>query len=362
MKVFLVNSYSMEKAYSLWQNGTSGSHHVWGKVELDKRGKVEMILFQHEKYKFLNKVGNLFGIKHLDQQVRILGHLKDFDVLYAPYSLSNTKFLLFLKFLGIFKKPIVAAIHQPFLFARSPQRWKRLLSKKVLLLFDECIFLSQPLMDNIVASLEISNETVAKKFSTANWGPDLFFYKKFKIDIPLEDCKYVISAGHTARDYDTLIDAFTRIDFKLKIFCTKDSVPTRKNLPPNVEINTDFIPYIQLLEHYVHARIILIPLIYAKEKEGCQGMTGIQDVIAFNKPAVMTRNPFLNLDIETEGFGVYVEKGDVDGWVNAVNSLLNDFEKLKSMQKAAYQVFQTKMNAEIFADSLEKVLLKHHDH
>jgi glycosyltransferase involved in cell wall biosynthesis len=358
MKVLLVNSYSMEKAYNLWGNGTSGSHHVWGKVELDRRKNVEMVLFLHEKYKFLNKLGNLIGISHLDQQIRVLGNLKNFDVLYAPYSLTNTKLLVLLKFIGIFRKPIVVTIHQPFLFARSRQRWKRLLSRKVLLQFDSSIFLSKPLMDDTVNALEIPQKTKDEKFSTANWGPDLQFYKKFNIGIPLEECTYVISAGHTDRDYETIIEAFRSIDFKLKIFCTKDSIPTTKNLPTNVEISTEFIPYIQLLEHYVHARMILIPLKYPKEKEGCQGMTGIQDVIAFNKPAVMTRNPFLNLDIESEGFGVFVEKEDITGWVNAINGLLHDFDKLRLMQKAAEHVFQTKMNTEIFASSLENVLLK----
>jgi len=358
MKVLLVNSYSMEKAYRLWQEGASGSHHVWGKVELDKRGSIDLILFQHEKYKFLNKLGNLIGITHLDQQIRILGNLSNFDVLYAPYSLSNTKFLILLKFLGLFRKPIIVAIHQPFLFARSSKKWKRWISQKVLLQFESCIFLSKPLMEDTVRALAISTEKVNEKFSTANWGPDSEFYKNFKTNIPLEDCSYIISAGHTDRDYDTIIEAFRQIEFKLKIFCTKDSVPSTRNLPPNVEINTDFIPYIQLLEHYVHARMILIPLIYPKEKEGCQGMTGIQDVIAFNKPAVMTRNPFLNLNIEDEGFGVYVEKKDVTGWVNAINGLLNDSARLNAMQKSAQLVFQNKMNAEIFASSLEKVLRK----
>ena len=48
-KVFLINNYSMERAYSLWEKGISGSHHVWGKVELDQRGKVAMTVFPHEK-------------------------------------------------------------------------------------------------------------------------------------------------------------------------------------------------------------------------------------------------------------------------------------------------------------------------
>jgi len=358
MKVLLVNSYSMEKAYALWENGTSGSHHLWGKVELDRRGRVELILFKHEKYKFLNKIGSFFGITHLDQQLRILGYLKQFDVLYAPYSLSNTKLLVLLKLIGLFRKPIVVTIHQPFLFTRSSSRWKRLITKKILLQYESSIFLSKPLMDDTIQALEIPKETVAKKFSTAQWGPDVDFYSKFNIDIPFEECSYVISAGHTDRDYDTLIEAFKHIDFKLKIFCTKDSIPTTKNIPPNVEIHTNFIPYIQLLEHYVNARMILIPLIYPREKEGCQGMTGIQDVIAFGKPVVMTRNPFLNVDVEEEGFGMYVEKMDVTGWVNKINELVCNFEKLKAMQSAASHVYQTKLNAEIFALSLEKILLQ----
>lgn len=349
----------MENAYALWENGTSGSHHVWGKVELDRRGKVEMILFKHEKYKFLNKIGNFFGVTHLDQQVRILGYLKQFDVLYAPYSLSNTKLLVLLKLMGLFSKPIVVTIHQPFLFSRSSNRWKRLFTKTILLQYESSIFLSKPLMDDTIEALEIPKETVTEKFSTAQWGPDVNFYSKFNIDIPLEECSYVISAGHTDRDYDTLIEAFTHIDFKLKIFCTEHSIPKTKNIPANVEIHTKFIPYIQLLEHYVNARMILIPLIYPREKEGCQGMTGIQDVIAFGKPVVMTRNPFLNIDVEEEGFGVYVEKMDVSGWVNAINGLVRDFENLNAMQNAAAEVYRTKFNTEIFAASLEKILLQH---
>jgi hypothetical protein len=67
----------------------------------------------------------------------------------------------------------------------------------------------------------------------------------------------------------------------------------------------------------------------------------------------------LNLNIETEGFGVYVEKKDIVGWVKEINALLHDFKRLKSMQVAAHKVFQHKMNAEIFASDLEKVLLKY---
>ncbi|MCC5939717.1 MAG: glycosyltransferase [Lunatimonas sp.] len=347
----------MENAFRLWKEGTSGSHHVWGKVELDERGTVEMILFPHEKYRFLNKIGKLFGISHLDQQIRILGSLSEFDVLYAPYSMANTKLLAVLKIFGLFRKPIVIAVHQPFLFARSESRWMRWISKVILMQFESVIFLSEPLMRDTVGRLNIPPKIEKSRFSTAHWGPDRRFYKKFKIDIPLESCDYVISAGNTDRDYETIIEAFRYIDFKLKIFCSKKSLPKIDNLPPNVEIHSEVIPYFQLSDHYLHARLILIPFLYPMKKEGCQGMTGIQDVLAFHKPVVITKNPYLNMDVEEEGFGVQVEKQDVEGWRNTLNGLIEDWDRLKTMQSRTKVVLETKMNSDIYAEKLEEVLL-----
>lgn len=57
VKVLLVNNYSMENAYSLWEIGKSASHHLWGKIEIEKKGNVEMIIFPHEKNVLLNKIG-----------------------------------------------------------------------------------------------------------------------------------------------------------------------------------------------------------------------------------------------------------------------------------------------------------------
>src|SRR5690606_8087313 len=132
MKVLLVNNYSMENAYALWQKGVSGSQHVWGKVELDQEGEIEVIFLKHQKYGFLNKIGKIIKINHLDQQIRILGNLKKFDILYAPYSSANTRLLVMLKWIGLFKKPIVVTIHQP-IFNSNNNKLARLFAKKFLL-------------------------------------------------------------------------------------------------------------------------------------------------------------------------------------------------------------------------------------
>ena len=350
-----MNAYSMENAYELWRKGTSGSHHVWGKVELEKNSDIKVILFPHEKYRFLNKIGNLLKISNLDQQLRMLKHLNNFDILYAPYSTANTRFLLFLKWLGIFRKPIVATMHQPFLGSTSQNAIVKRVSKNSILLYDKTIFLSDKLKEKTIDQLGIPQDEARKKFTTAQWGPDTEFYKNFDTDIPLADCKYVISAGHTDRDYETLIKAFKDVKFKLKIFCTPRSMPKNVEVPDNVEVHSEFIPYIELMKHYTRARMILIPLSYPEEKEGCQGMTSIQDVVALGKPTIITKNPMLNIDVEKEGFGVMVSKGSVEDWKNSLNDLLFDLDRLEKMRINALNVYRQKYNSVLFSNKLMRV-------
>lgn len=358
IKVLLVNNYSMENAYALWKSEKSGSHHVWGKVELERRGDIEVEIFRHEKFRFLNKLGKMIGIKHLDQQVRVLGH-KNYDILFAPYALANTSLLVLLKWAGLYKKPIVATIHQPFLGTRSKNKLWKNISAKALLQYDSSIFLSEALMKDAVERLEIPPHIVEEKFRSAQWGPDTEFYKKnLPTDIPLKECTYAVSAGHTDRDYVTLIEAFRHIDFPLKIYCTPETTPKVENLPGNVTINSKKVPYVELLEIYSKAKMILTPMVFPEINEGCQGMTSVQDVVALGKPTIMTRNDTLNLDIEKEGFGQYVEMGDVQGWVTAVNNLIHNENLLNSMQENARRVYKNKFNSEIFALTLEREFMR----
>jgi glycosyltransferase involved in cell wall biosynthesis len=356
-RVLLVNNYSMENAYSLWKQGKSGSHHVWGKVELEERGNIEVKIFQHEKFPFLNRIGNLFKIKHLDQQIRLLFYGKYYDILYAPYSLSNTRFLIILKLMGIYRKPILVTIHQPFMEMNSSNFFLRWVSKKVLFQYDGIIFLSEKLKEHTIKALDINEDSYLAKIDTAQWGPDTRFYNNFS-KVEKDSLTYFISAGHTSRDYVTLIEAFRKMDYQLKIFCTPKSKPSINELPPNVTINSTVIPYIELLKFYEESIAILIPLKYPEVQEGCQGMTSLQDVVALGKPTIITENPLINIDAEKEGFGKTVEKGDVQGWVDTVELLVKDKGAFHQMSERSLHVYKKKFNSELFAKKLEKAIFK----
>jgi len=361
MNVLLVNNYSMERAYDLWNKGISGSHHVWGKVELDQMGNVNMIIFPHEKYQWLNKFGRFFGITHLDQQVRMLFHLKSFDILYAPYSIANLKIILLLKFFGLFNKPIVVTMHQPFGIDIHNPLAKRI-SRWILTTYDATIFLSEELMNKIIKNFNIREEKYLKQFSTAQWGPDINFYEKYCLTrIPFSACKYFISAGHTDRDFELLIEAFKDLPYKLKIFCTPTTIPKTKEIPPNVEVDWEVTRSEVLIPFYQESIAILIPLKFPAAKEGCQGMTSIQDVLTFGKPTIITNNPCINVDVEKEGFGFKVEMHDVNGWKEKLGILATNSEIWEAMSKKSAEVFKDKVNSKIFANQLEKVLTEVYD-
>lgn len=356
INVLLVNNYSMEKAYDLWDRGISGSHHVWGKVELDQSSDINMIIFPHERHRWINNIGKFFGIKHLDQQLRMLFCLDSFDILYAPYSLSNLKLILILKSLGIFKKPIVVTIHQPIIIAHQKRSIVKAVSKWILKQYDYSIFLSKPLMDKLIANLNIKEEIYKNRFTTTQWGPDFSYYEKYCLTrIPFNECEYFISAGHTDRDFELLIEAFKGLPYKLKIFCTPDSIPRFTEIPPNVELNWEITFSKDLIPFYQKSIAILIPLIYRAEKEGCQGMTSIQDVLTFGKPTIITNNPCLNIDVEEEGNGFKVDMHDVEGWRDKLEILATDCEIWENMSLSSTQLFKNKVNSVIFADHLSEV-------
>lgn len=358
MRVLLVNNYSMERAYNLWKRGESGSHHVWGKIEIERDYDIEVIVFPHERNKWINKIGNLVGISHLDQQIRMLFQLDTFDILYAPYSKANLKFLLLLKLIGLFRKPIVVTLHQPFLSKKS-FKITRYISRLILSQYDASVFLSQPLMEKIIQNLELDKKEWKDRFSVTQWGPDITYLEKYCVTrLPFESCEYFMTAGHTDRDFETIIEAFRGLPYRLKIFCTPKSIPSTTDIPPNVELDWSVTMSKDLIPFYQKSIAILIPLKYPAYKEGCQGMTSIQDVLTFGKPTITTKNKCLNIQVEEEGIGYEVDMYDVAGWREKLRILATQKQKWEEFSQNSENLFRNKLNSKIFGDHMAKIFKK----
>ncbi len=357
MKVILLNAYPMDASYELWKQGLYPSQHLWGIIELNRKPGFECIILKHEKYKLLNKIGKFFNIQFLDQQLRALWLLRKCDMIYAPYAAENTKLIVILKLLGLVSKPVVVMVHQPLFGFNSGNPVKEYFIKKLTLQYDAIVFLSERLKQDLINIMALPPGAADKKLFHLDWGPEEKFYEQYLTPKNPADTDFVISAGHTTRDYDTLIEAFRSINFPLKIYCTPSSMPKTTDIPAHITIYSSekHLSYFDLLKEYNQARIILIPI--AGNFRGTQGLTSMLDVYAMGKPVIITKNPNLDIDIDEAGIGVTVRQGSVEDWKNAVSSILYDYDTLKRMGDNSLALFHKRFNMAEFSNGLAKIFL-----
>ncbi|MFC4871359.1 glycosyltransferase family 4 protein [Negadavirga shengliensis] len=356
IRVLLMNSYSFEKIHDNWKKGINPSHYLMGKVELEKKGDFIIDIHQHQKFSWLNKLGRVFKIQLLDQQVRALFKLRKYDILYLPYPFANSRLITLLKWAKLIRIPIVILVHQNSLYGLKEDSLFKKISLKRMAQFDAFAFFSKALMERLKGEFGWSEEEYKRKFFHIHWGPDSEFYKKIKPAAPEGEKPFAVCAGTMDRDYNMLFDAFRDLNYDLKVFCTPTTIPQYTDIPSNISIDTSWVPYTQLLEAYKRASFIIIPLYESiKNKGHTYGLTVLLDAIAVGKPVIMTYHPYIDIDIERENIGVWVRKNDVEGWKVKLKELIAMEEEREQMGTNAKNLHLNKVNIDRFADEMEKI-------
>jgi glycosyltransferase involved in cell wall biosynthesis len=351
MKVLLLNNYPMDRSWELWQNGEYPGQHLWGATHLAKHG-IEVEIVPYQTSKLLNKIGRRLGLgDHLDQQLRILLRHTDYDAVYSACQ-TNTFLLAFLRSLKLFRKPLVALIHHPF---SAPFKDSLFLNGH-----DRLLCLSEKVMEPFAQRPDIH-----KKMDFIAWGADLPFYDAdlpaagtLPEVAPIAHEPVIVSAGKTERDHDTLVKACLSSGCALKIYCSANTAPRLGALPQRIEIHAsnsahNAVSYQELLTAYRHAFAIAIPL---TKTHNLAGLTSLLDAIAVGKPVIMTRNPHIELDIEKEGIGFWVEPDDVQGWQQAIAYLLAHPEEASAMGDRGRRLCEKKYSLDGFTDTLARAL------
>ena len=341
----------MDHAWELWKKKEYPGHHLWGATHFNKYG-IDVDILPHEKYIFLKKMSSKIKVLgDLDQQLRILFKSSQYDILYSGHYF-NTLLLAFMRSLGIFKKPVVAIAFQAFDKNIGTAILVNLLVKG----HDKLICSSSGIRSQLKDKFDIPDE----KLELLEWGVDLSLYKHKNYDNAYEvrgsQTSFVLSAGKSYRDYNTLVQAFREINYTLKIFCSEGSAPTYFELPSNIELTYE-ASFLELLPEYEKAYAVAIPLdINPKTSYNMIGQTSLLDAMAMAKAVIMTRNRYIDIDIEKEGIGIWVEPGDVKGWQQAIAYLLDHPQETEEMGKRAYHLCESKYNIEVFSSGLAKIL------
>lgn len=353
IKILFLNNYDMPHYWQACQEGREPNLHLWGVADLPKYG-IDVSILPFERFKFLKQISQKIKILgDLDQQLRVLFSKQDFDVLYSGQSLC-TLLIALARRLRLFRKPVVAVIYQTY----SKSLWSQLFVSLFINSYDKLICFAEKNRDDL---LEFG--IPASKLELITQGSDLPFYAAQSSTLDGDenaskaDQRIIISAGKTYRDYPTLIEAFRSIDGQLNIYTTFE-IDEASYLPDNVQFIPKFPPWREYLRAFKQARAIAIPVDVRDNIRTGNGWCTVLDAMSMSKPIIMTRNPYLPIDLEKEGIGLWVEPGDVAGWRKAVSYLLDNPSVAAEMGERGKLLCERHYNMSFYTEKLATELLK----
>lgn len=351
-KVFVLNNYSFERVWREIKDQLKPNHHLYGTNYIAEKYEVEIVPFDESKShrltrfsKFWKKSKIPIPIGDLYQQLYTLKRLQKGDLIYAPCQ-TQTQLLSYLRAFGFIKNDITVVAHHPPIrgSVRKVREWFFKLELKGTVAYPS---LSQRIANKI-------NTYKLDKSKGLHWGPDMGFYNSFVTD---HVGNYFLAAGRTGRDFATFAAACSATEAEAKIICLRNDY--EKHLKqyddnPNIDIIANRAEqsymYDQLTPIMANARAICIPLFEAKSH--LAGLTSLTDALGLGKPVLMTRNNFIDIDIERENIGFWIEPGSQSSWEKAIQKLKTDDALCATMGNNAKRLGATQWNAEIFADEI----------
>ncbi|MBD2336874.1 glycosyltransferase family 4 protein [Calothrix sp. FACHB-156] len=364
MKILCLFDYaSADRSWERWQKKLereSPEHHLWGITHLHKYG-IDVDVLPYEKLSLIKRIGEKLKIGDLDQQLRVIFIAHNYDLIYSTCQ-TSTLLLGLLRIVGIFRTPLVVKLERPF----KKNQLNQILVNFFAQAHDKILCLSSQTVNRLKNDFGVDKD----KLALLDWGPDLPSYDDYKFpDYDISAEKVFVSAGNESRDYNTLAQAFNEIDSPLKIYCSRKSAPTINPHSPNITIQYSqretlalawkAISWQDLLSEYAKAYAITIPLYIPPHRidtTPLYGVTSLLDAMAMGKPVIMTKHRQANIDVEKEKIGLWVEPGDVKGWQQAVNYLLEHPEEAQEMGKRGRILAEQKYNLEIFGSQLARAL------
>jgi glycosyltransferase involved in cell wall biosynthesis len=257
----------------------------------------------------------------LDQQAAVLRVAKEYDLVYSPSQIVAQS-IGYLRSAEMFHRPIVWVFQHPLDCGRL-SGVRRPMMRALLHGLDAYPALS-PLLADELADLSGS----PSRTGWLRWGPDPNWYTP-----TAELGTGVIAAGTTRRDFETLARAASKTGVPTWIV---GPAPTQLQSvsAPNVRFINARLLLSEVVELYKQARVLAIPL-HVEWPWPVNGLMGLMDALGLGKPVIVTRNPWIDLDVERLGIGIWVEPGDVDGWIEAIRYLDDRPEVAREMGKRA---------------------------
>ena len=360
IRVLILNNYPMDRVIREVNLGETPDQALFGVNRLQEYGFKPIFLPYpangkwSKLQKMLVRLRIPLELGDLQQQMLALQLSSQADLVFAPCG-SQTHLLQYLRALGLYKVPIVTLMHHSFLRGKLDflRNWQRNLFIRGA---DKLPCLSQALMDDLRGMG--ANHS---KLALLEWGTDVEFYGPWQ-----PPGSGVIATGRTGRDFLTFAKAMAQSrchgtviglqgQLDNPIFHTSSNlnIIEARNEQPAPGENRGWLKYPELCQHMRGHGAIAIPLF---AQRNLAGLSSVMDVLGLGRAVLMTRNRHIDIDIEAEGIGFWLEPGDVDGWVQRLNWVQDHPDEIYTMGRRAREMAEGKYESHKFASQLVELL------
>jgi len=343
-RIIVLNNYPFDTVWDEVRRGDKPDHHLYGINYFERRG-YEVIIAPSNASRKWNRM-NTFArriplpLGDLMQQYWTIKNLRKDDIIYAPCE-TQANLLCLGRGSGLLRSPVVCIAHHPFHRGRMS-------------------LLRRPYLDQVIRGadyyLSLSNGVAQQMISSGGrslvlkWGPDANYYH------PSGEVGHgVLAAGRTGRDFLTFAAGAARAGIYADIICLQPDAHNLLGLPYihlQVQPVNEYMGYPRLMKAFNSARALAIPLY---QDDSLAGLTSLMDALGMAKPVICTRNPLLDIDIEKEGIGFWVEPGDVDGWSRAITFFDEHPDEARAMGLRARKLVDAGLNSEFFASQVLRI-------
>jgi len=354
IRILVLNNYPLGDVWQEVRRGDKPDHHLFGINHLENMGYDVKVIEPGPSNviaalaRALRRARNPIPLGALDRQWAAWRALREGDVIFAPCG-DELNALAYLRAAGLLKTPLLCIQHHTLNRGRLMSLRNPFINTLV-----RGVDAFPALSEKVAAEINQRWRNPEHKSISLAWGPDASFYPRS------EAGHGVLAAGRTGRDFATFGLAASRVGSPARIYCL-DTARTSNfaNFAPNVQVHTPgpgrAFSYPEMMQAHQNAQVIGIPL--ATSEDSLAGLTSLVDALALGKPVIMTRNPFIDLDIEAQGIGRWVAPGDVDGWEAAIRWFQqNPDEGLAMGRRARALVDDQGYNSRAFATQIEGLI------
>lgn len=345
MKIYYYHTRPIASALKEWKEHTHPGHILYGLTHFPKNG-IDPVL--HPYKHFTSRWKLMWYNLHT-----ILGCKENYDVVYGT-SYRGLELLIFLRALGLFRKPIAVWHHQAV--PQSKGWLKNLLSRLFYKGIDCMFFFSKALIDDSLKTGKVKE----KDMYLIHWGADLDFYDRMRNEAKNKE---FISTGKENRDLATLLQAFSHTGLEFDLYTSPangdqkyEEITNRFQGKNNIHIHIveGIIPY-QLALEVARSKVVVISCL---NYPYTVGLTTLVEALALGLPIISTRNTKFEMNLELEQAGMLVDYGDVAGWEKALQYLHDHPEQALKMGENGRKLAETTYNLENYSRELSEVLLK----